>query len=199
VHQRDAATPQQQQQQHSWMDVPPWREQLLQRFMPGALQVQLMEQPILLTPFVALLRKAQDAQRKLQQQDQQQEAAEPSEAGRYFNMLLLPMLMELLLLRPSDVALAYNVLLLAHTAMSTGLMGARHMYVWTRVMQSLLQQLGPLLVKMLSSSTSSTSSISCECDDIRELQLAFGKLMALLTDSGGPANRHTGMRILLFV
>jgi hypothetical protein len=208
MQQRNAAAPEQQQQQQSCMEIPPWHEQLLQKGMPGALQVQLPEhwQRLLLTPFVALLRMAQDAQRQVQQQQQQQEqqqdveAVEPSEVDEYFNMLLLPTLMELLLLCPSDAALAYNVLLLVVTAWNSDLMGARHIYVWTRVMQCLLQQLGPQLVKTLSNSSSnSSSSSSSGCDAIQELQLAFGQLMTLLTDSGGQPNRHTRLCLPLFV
>jgi hypothetical protein len=188
------------------MDIPPWHEQLLQKAMPGALQVQLPEQRLLLIPFVALLRMAQDAQHTVQQQQQQQqqqeqqqqavEAAETSEVHQYFNLLLLPTLMELLLLRPADVALAYHVLMLVVTAWNSDMVGAQHIYVWTQVMQCLLLQHGPQLVKTISSSSGNGSGSGSGYDNIQELQLAFGQLMALLTDPGGHANTHTRRSML---
>jgi hypothetical protein len=159
--------------------------QLLQQLLPGALQLQHEEQLVYPVPLLSLLLAAHVAQRLVlqqkqpehqQQHEQQQDrvaVADDPAADEVFDALVLPMLLELLLLQPQDVKLARDVLALVGTAIKSKVRGGHHAGAF--VLQVLLLRVGPQLLQLLNSSSS-------EPEVATQLQLAFGRLMVLLTD-----------------
>jgi hypothetical protein len=180
------------------LEVEPLHEQLLQKLLPGALLMDYTHQqePLLdVTAVLSLLCVTDAAQRIAKEQQEQQQQQRNSFDARMlegvkaeFDAMLLPVLLELLLLQPADVQLARHVLSLAAAVGGTQpKYSSLHLScggeAWQAVLPVLLGQVGPQVLKLLGSSSSS-SNRELEEDAKQELQMALSRLVVLLLEPG---------------
>jgi hypothetical protein len=175
---------QQQQQQDGQPAIPAYHEQLLQLLLPGALQADVEQQqdPIVkLATTLNVLHAARQAKYiKEEQQQQQQQQRQRQSWELAVDAVLLPMLLEMALLRLQDCIDVKNAMLFMKEALHHPMHGVEQARL--KVLGCLLTQLGPAVLKR--SSSSSSSRDWGEPDDADRAQRVAWQLLMIVLDPG---------------